>query len=480
MSLIKLWKTQYQVCPKIKKTAQPKTQKSLILNVYTDKKALDSLAAPYKKELLAKKNCFESSLNESTLHLWLEDKRTNSDQPGEFVETAVERIKKQLGQAFNKVKPAVVVVNLAKKSTELSQAVGLSLSIASYNFKFSKTPQKSLSFGVHSQSLDANSFEKAWACGQAVNLARFLVDLPGGHLNPKTYAGFVQTLFKEFKSWKVQIHNEAFLKKNKMGLHQAVGRAAEFKSCLVEISNSKQPDCAFVGKGITYDTGGLDLKPSRFMRLMKKDMGGSAALVGAAWAQAFLGLKKNTIYLLALADNAVAGNSFRPGDVLEAHNGLQVEIDNTDAEGRLVLGDALSYASDKKSVKTIIDVATLTGAIKVGLGSKVSGLFSNSYKLAQKLHKVGVDAGEPNWIMPLPYWVEDEEIKSSVADLVNSGPGYGGAIYAAAFLKQFINRESLEWAHLDIFAWTDKPGGVYSRSGGSGQGVMTLVNYISE
>ncbi|MEO0337123.1 MAG: leucyl aminopeptidase family protein, partial [Pseudomonadota bacterium] len=242
---------------------------------------------------------------------------------------------------------------------------------------------------------------------------------------------------------------------------------------------SKKP-VALVGKGITFDSGGLDLKPPQFMRLMKKDMGGSAAVVGTLrWAIAS-GSKQPLDVYLSVAENSVSDEAFRPSDVITSRRGHKVEIDNTDAEGRLVLADALDVAcgkSGKDKPQVVIDVATLTGAAKVALGKSIGALFSNTNSLRDKLQKAGAKSGDICWPLPLfqPY---RKSLNSTFADFVNSADGFGGSITAALFLESFV--DDTPWAHLDIYAWTDGPSGCFLEKGGSGQGVGVLAEYLRQ
>lgn len=207
---------------------------------------------------------------------------------------------------------------------------------------------------------------------------------------------------------------------------------------------------------------------------MKKDMGGSAAVLGAALWASETGAKCNLDALLALAENSISGKSFRPSDVIRARNGMTVEIHNTDAEGRLVLADALDVAVSAKP-KYVIDVATLTGAIKVALGPGLAGLFGNSRPLVNALHKSGQQAGDLNWPMPLVQKYKGM-LNSNFADMINATDGFGGAVTAALFLEKFVGE--VPWAHLDIYAWKDAPDGAWCEAGGSGQAVACLAEWL--
>jgi leucyl aminopeptidase len=372
-------------------------------------------------------------------------------------------------------------------STDEIQEAGalVGLELASYTYKnaadaqdFSHLPEISMQKigGIFNKSV----VKKAGHIGVATNVARHLVNAPPNLLNPTTLANFVSNLLKGKKNVKVEVWKEERLQREGMGLHLGVGQGSPTPPCLVRISyrptksKIKKP-IAFVGKGITFDTGGLDIKPSSNMRLMKKDMGGSAALVGlASWiAESQVGVPVD-IYL-ALAENSVDGLSMRPSDVLQARNGMTVEIHNTDAEGRLVLADALDVAVSTDDPEIVIDVATLTGAIKAGLGADIAGLFCNEDSLADDLLLAGSQMGEPSWRMPL-FARYTRGMESAFADVVNCLDGFGGAITAALFLEKFVKGK--RWAHLDIYGWTDRAQGALASAGGSGQSVQTLIRFL--
>lgn len=327
--------------------------------------------------------------------------------------------------------------------------------------------------------------KQAQALAAAINYARHLVNLPGQDLNPQTFSHLAQDYFKKSKNMKVDVWNKARLVKEGMGLHLAVGQGSQYEPCMVHLSyrptvkaKANKKPIAIVGKGITFDTGGLDIKPSSGMRWMKKDMGGAAAAFALSTWIDEVGLELPCDFYLAIAENAVGPNSFRPGDIYKARNGLTVEIHNTDAEGRLVLADVLDVAvKSKNKPKYVIDVATLTGAIKVALGADMPGLFSNDDTLAKKIEKSAHAAGEPCWRMPLvPKYAN--QMSSTVAHLTNAVDGFAGAVTAALFLEKFVGDQA--WAHLDIYAWTDRPTGGLSFVGGSGQGVQTLAQLLIE
>lgn len=329
------------------------------------------------------------------------------------------------------------------------------------------------------KSIFENIKSQALLLAQSVNLSRYLVDLPPNEINPETFAQLAQQLFVKNKTTTLEVWDDKVLQKENMNLHSSVGKASNTPSRLVLIKyrgdETKKEHFAFVGKGVTFDSGGLDIKPSSGMRYMKKDMGGAASLLGLAYWLSNSKLKINVNFYFALAENAISGNAFRPGDILKSRNGKTVEIHNTDAEGRLVMADSLALASESKP-KWIIDVATLTGAMKASMGSAVAGVFSNSDKLCEELLKQAQIFGEGLWPMPLIPG-ERKKLKSEVADLINANDGFGGAVTAALFLEEFV--AAVPWAHFDIYSWVDGAEGPYAHKGGNGQFVQTLSGLLS-
>jgi leucyl aminopeptidase len=364
------------------------------------------------------------------------------------------------------------------------------LELATYNFLNSYKKNDSTQFqikmtGSNDRAMQAklkSALAKAQVEAAGVQLARHLVNLPPNEINPETIEQIVKRdLSLPKDTVKVNIWDHKKLEQEGMGLHLAVGKGAEFPPRMVHIQyrpkkkSAKKP-LAFVGKGITFDTGGLDIKPSGAMRLMKKDMGGAAAVLGIAYWAIHSGYGRACDFYLALAENAVDAKAMRPSDVYKSRAGYLVEIDNTDAEGRLVLADVMDVAAKQKETpEFLIDLATLTGAIKVALGADTAGLFSNNDQLADQIEKAGQAAGEPNWRMPLvqKYF---GSMSSNFADFKNSGEGFGGAITAALFLEKFCN--GLKWAHLDIYSWTDKAQGPYLSAGATGQPVQAMIQWM--
>jgi leucyl aminopeptidase len=375
-----------------------------------------------------------------------------------------------------KLKHVHVDFQTANESSALGTLVGIF--IASYSFK--EVEEQSQLKDVPSFSCNRNEalIMQAKKIGDSVNLARHLVNLPPNALNPSSFAELIQSHFR--KHFEVEVWDSARLEKENMNLHLAVGKGAQHPPCLIRLKyrpqKSKKAPMAFVGKGITFDSGGYDLKPSSAMRLMKKDMGGAACLAGVAHWMAHSNYSEPADFYFAMAENMVDQKSFRPSDVYVSRSGLSVEIHNTDAEGRLVLADALDVAvTQSESPSLVIDVATLTGAIKVALGADIAGLFSNDDALVAKLEAAAQQSGDLLWRMPLVSKYT-QSFSSSFADMVNAVDGFGGAITAALFLEKFCKNKP--WAHLDVYAWNDKPHGPLSFAGGSGQSVQALIWFL--
>jgi leucyl aminopeptidase len=235
----------------------------------------------------------------------------------------------------------------------------------------------------------------------------------------------------------------------------------------------------FIGKGVTFDTGGISLKPGPGMDMMKWDMGGAGAVAGAIKALAGRKAKANVVGVVGLVENMPDGNAMRPGDIVSTMSGQTVEVLNTDAEGRLVLCDCIAWAQKNYAPKVIVDLATLTGAMVISLGHEYAGMFANDDDLAAKLLSAGEASANRLWRFPLsPSY--DKLIDSNIADMKNIGPREGGSITAAQFLKRFVN-EGVQWAHLDIagMAWHDKDGPTYAK-GATGYGVRLLDRFIAE
>ncbi|MFF1445171.1 leucyl aminopeptidase [Streptomyces sp. NPDC058295] len=317
---------------------------------------------------------------------------------------------------------------------------------------------------------------RAAAVGEELNRARDLINMPPNDLDPEAFAALAQTAAKEH-GIKVQVLDEKALAKGGYGGILGVGSGSAAAPRLVKLSytsSKAKKHLAFVGKGITYDSGGISLKPAGHNETMKCDMSGAAAVFAAVVAAARLGLEVNVTGWLALAENMPSGSATRPGDVLRMYSGKTVEVLNTDAEGRLVLADALWAASAEKP-DAIVDVATLTGAMMLALGSRTFGIMANDDAFRSALHEAAEEVGEPAWPMPLPEHLR-KGMDSSVADIANMGERMGGGLVAGLFLREFVG-EGITWAHLDIAGPAFNEGGPfgYTPKGGTGTAVRTLV-----
>lgn len=307
-------------------------------------------------------------------------------------------------------------------------------------------------------------------------LVRDLVNTPTEHLGPQQLADAVMAEADRFDANCRIVTGDELLTGNFPAIH-AVGRASSSQPRLVELNwgDEEAPLLALVGKGVCFDSGGLDLKNASGMALMKKDMGGAAHALALACLVMEHQLPVRLLMLIPAVENAVSGNAYRPGDVIATRKGLNVEIGNTDAEGRVVLADSLAYACEHDP-DLVIDFATLTGAARVALGADLPPLFSNRLDIAQAIQLAGDTNEDPLWTMPLyqPYL---EQIKSPIADLNNSSKSpYGGCITAALFLEQFVTKDT-PWVHIDTFAWnqTSRAG---RPEGGEALGLRAVFKYL--
>jgi leucyl aminopeptidase len=312
-----------------------------------------------------------------------------------------------------------------------------------------------------------------------VILARELVSAPANVVTPITMAETAEAIAREF-GLELEILEQADCEKLGMGAFLGVAQASDLPPKFIHLTyrpaGTPWRKLAIVGKGLTFDSGGLNIKgPGSGVEMMKTDMGGAAATLGAAKAIAQLKPDVEVHFISAVTENMISGRAMHPGDILTASNGKTIEVNNTDAEGRLTLADALVF-TEKLNVDAIVDLATLTGACVIALGDDIGGMWTADEAIASELLKASELAGEKLWQMP----IEDkyfDGLKSVVADMKNTGPRPGGAITATLFLKQFV--KETPWAHLDIAGpvWADKDNG-YNSAGATGYGVRTLVNWV--
>ena len=316
---------------------------------------------------------------------------------------------------------------------------------------------------------------KAQVSAEAVCFTRDLVNRPGNVVNPEVMANAASKLAEELPL-EVEVLDEVQMAERKMGAILAVGQGSANPPRMITLKYNgadAAPYVAYVGKGITFDSGGISIKPDDGMGEMKDDMSGAGAVLGAMKAIATLGLKCNVIGILACAENMPGGRAQRPGDIVRAANGKTIEVISTDAEGRMVLADAVDYAC-KLGAQKVIDIATLTGAVIIALGKETSGIVSNDDSLVEQIKQAGKFAGENYWQLPsLPEC--KEAIKSDVADLLNSAGRPGGCITGGLFIGEFVAK-GIPWAHLDIggTSTATKDSG-HKVKGGTGFGTLTLI-----
>ncbi|MGI9604859.1 MAG: leucyl aminopeptidase, partial [Acidimicrobiales bacterium] len=362
-----------------------------------------------------------------------------------------------------------------------AQALAEGMELGAYNYDTykSKAKKPKLAKVTVAGSTSAGA-KRGLAAGSAIAsgqiLARDLVNEPGGDLTPPAFARKVQRMAREI-GLDCKVMDLAAIKRAKLGGVLGVNRGSTNQPRFVELTykpkGKSKGTLAFVGKGITFDSGGLSIKSGTGMMTMKMDMGGAAAVVGAMSALKAVNVPVRVRAYLPMTDNMTGGDASRPGDVFRIRNGKTIEVLNTDAEGRLILADALSLASEAKP-DGIVDLATLTGACMVALGPKIAGLMSNDDAFADAVKDAAADAGERVWQLPQPADYK-AQFESAVADIKNIGTSHGGAITAGLILSEFV-ADGIPWVHLDIAgpAWTDAED-PENRKGGTGFGVRTLV-----
>jgi leucyl aminopeptidase len=351
-------------------------------------------------------------------------------------------------------------------------ALGYGLGAYSFNrYKSDKQKDVRLSFAA---DIDAGDIERQLA---GIFLARDLINIPTNDMGPAELEWAFRALGQHYGATVTSIVGEDLLEQNFPLIH-VVGRASVSPPRLLEMhwGQKGHPRVTLVGKGVCFDTGGLDIKGAANMALMKKDMGGAANVMGLALMIMDAGLKVDLQVLVPAAENSISGNAFRPGDIYRSRKGITVQIDNTDAEGRLVLADALAYA-DENPPDLMIDMATLTGAARVALGTELAPYFTDDETLSTKLMEASRAEADPMWRLPL--WAGyDKDIRSRAADITNSpSGGMAGAITAALFLKRFVTATQ-SWAHFDIYGWVmaEKP---HAPVGGEAFAIRALYRTIA-
>ena len=390
--------------------------------------------------------------------------------------------------ASSKVKNAIVVGDpIADDKDALAQFLeflGRDMAMACYHYTATLgTPKPGPTFSKLTAAVDGISVAKAKqslsvgaTIGNGANLTRELVNLPGNVCTPSYLAKEGRALGRKYDKLSVSVLDEKKMTSMGMGSLLSVGNGSDEPSKLIimkyEGGPAKQAPYCLVGKGITFDTGGISLKPAKGMESMKFDMGGAGSVFGVMQTVAELGLKINVIGVVAAAENMPSGCATKPGDVVTSMSGKTIEILNTDAEGRLVLCDALTYVERFKP-EEVVDIATLTGAIIVSLGHEASGLFANDDGLAESLTAAGLASGDEAWRLPINKRY-DRQLNSKYADMQNIGAGTAGSITAACFLARFA--EKYKWAHLDIAGTAFQS----MQKGATGRPVPLLVEYLRQ
>ncbi|MGC0332453.1 leucyl aminopeptidase [Streptomyces sp. SAI-170] len=408
------------------------------------------------------------------------------EKDGEFDAEALRRAAGAAARALTGTKKAGFALPLADSGDAGAIAEGALLGAYSFdaykengkNAKNGKAPLAEIALlgGKPRDKAQKAAVERAVAVAEELNRARDLINMPPNDLDPEAFAAIAQTAGKEH-GLKVQVLDEKALVKGGYGGILGVGAGSAAAPRLVKLSYTSakaKKHLALVGKGITYDSGGISLKPAGHNETMKCDMSGAAAVFAAVVAVARLGLEVNVTAWLALAENMPSGSATRPGDVLRMYSGKTVEVLNTDAEGRLVLADALWAASAEKP-DAIVDVATLTGAMVLALGNRTFGVMANDDAFRSAVVEAAEEVGEESWPMPLPEHLR-KGMDSPVADIANMGERMGGGLVAGLFLREFVG-EGITWAHIDIAgpAFNEAAPFGYTPKGGTGSAVRTLV-----
>ena len=410
--------------------------------------------------------------------------------PDAVTDQAVETAAAHAYQAVKGSGSEVLHLRLDGLSPSAAASAAFGVRLASYRFDRYRTTEKAdrkpsikaTRIATDDPAAAKAAYERLSGLADAILFARDLVTEPANILYPESFARRVKELSS--LGLEVEILGEKEMEKLGMGSLLGVGQGSvrESQLAVIQWKGASDPNAqpvAFVGKGVCFDTGGISIKPADGMEEMVTDMGGAAAVTGLMYALASRKAKVNAVGILGLVENMPDGNAQRPGDVVKSMSGQTIEVINTDAEGRLVLADALWYCQQRFKPKFMVDLATLTGAIVVSLGKDLAGLFSNNDELADRLLAASKATSEPLWRMPLPPQY-DKLIESAVADVKNVGPRYGGSITAALFIQKFVN--GLPWAHLDIASTAFKPGSTIPTipSGATGFGVRLLDRLVAD
>lgn len=393
-----------------------------------------------------------------------------------------ETLRKTVYKILNDVKGRVLISASDEKLQDPDTIAEVS-NYLNYSFDKYKTDKKEKNLKIDLlTSTEEILGQEGNILGQAVTLTRDLINEPANVIYPETLAIHTISMGQKY-GFEVEILHENAIESLGMKAYLSVARAAEKKPKFIIMRYNGDPEnpekiTGLVGKGVTYDTGGLSIKPSDGMASMKSDMGGAAVVIGTMAAVARMKLDKNVVAVVAACENSIGGNAYRPGDIIDSMAGKSIEVVNTDAEGRLTLVDAITYIIRNENVTEVIDVATLTGGVIVALGHDATGVFTNTDVMYEKLQIASEKWGEEVWRLPLlPAY--EKLVKSDVADLKNSSGRFASSASAAKFLEEFV--ENTPWMHLDIAGTSFKfSESGYSKKGATGETVRTLYSYIKE
>jgi leucyl aminopeptidase len=359
-------------------------------------------------------------------------------------------------------------------SASLYTAYAIAWGLGAYQFSRYKKPLR----GPAQLYLQAGETDEVMNIVESIYLVRDCINTPTDDMGPSEFAAVAVKLANQYDAKLTQIIGEELLQHNYASIY-TVGRASDDAPRLLDLrwGNAQHPKVTLVGKGVCFDSGGLDIKPSSYMLLMKKDMAGGAHVLGLARMIMEAKLPVCLRVLVPVVENVISGNAYRPGDIIKSRKGLTIEIGNTDAEGRVILCDALTEAVSERP-ELLIDISTLTGAARVALGTELPALFSNNDALAADLIKQGEEVYDPMWRLPL-FAMYREYLSSNIADINNnSSEPYAGAITAALFLKEFVP-DDIPWLHFDLMAWNlrARPG---RPQGGEAMSLRALYAYLKE
>lgn len=467
-----------------KKTATLATNRKEILQAYEQVPARHYFKGEKGESFL-----FTAPQGQQILAVGLGDKKKLTL---EHIRRAVADVYKQTGNRFANASidlDSFNQKNLIDTTTAVVEAIGMTSYVFDKHLSSKKTPKLQTIFldTIEKKSNTKKiqeAIEQTLLVTDSIAVARDFVNEPPNVLNSEVYAKLIEADAKKLPGVKIKVLNKAQMKKEKMDLFLSVNEGSAFEARLVHLTytpkkaSSKTKHVAFVGKGLTFDTGGYSLKPADSMVNMKFDMAGSSTVYGAFRALALLEVPVKLSCVLGITDNAINSLATKPDSIVRARNGKTVEILNTDAEGRLVLADCLDYTSELKP-DAMIDAATLTGACLVALGHETCGLMANDDRLANQLLEAASNASERMWRLPI-FEEFTNDIKSPIADLKNMGSNrFGGSSKAAAFLQEFV-RDGIPWAHLDIAGIGDGQGHLpYCPSkGASGLIIRSLIHYV--